>query len=85
MKELTTTQKQYISKCVNQSIYASLDNDVIFEHQFGNVWIVKVNIHSHRFYLHNLPTKYFVLDSMTVGQIIDMQFELTRKFFKEIK
>lgn len=86
--ELTLTQIEYLSKCFRNSIkYADINTKCRFAHEWGNMWSVYISkIESNRFYLHNLTPKYIVLDNMDVNKDnIQYQFELTNKFFKEIK
>jgi hypothetical protein len=86
IRELTETQKEYISKKVRDSIKYSNGNDCYIRHEYNDTWSVYVtNIESNRFYLHNLSPKYFVLDTLDVNKNnITFQFSLTKKFFKEI-
>lgn len=84
--ELTSTQIEYISKKLNNSIKFADNNDCYIKHYSGESWEALVtNIKTNRFYLHNLTPKYFVLDSMTINEnSVEFQFSLTKKFFKEI-
>jgi len=86
IRELTQTQKEYISKKVRDSIKYSNNNDCIISHEYGETWKVYVsNIESDRFYLHYLSPKYFSLDTLHIHKnSVIFQFSLTKKFFKEI-
>ena len=88
IRVLTQTQIEYIEKKVLDSIKYTKSgmNECYVNMDYVNMWTATVtNIESDRFYLHNLTSKYFILDTLDVEKgIITFQFGLTNKFFKEI-
>jgi hypothetical protein len=88
IRVLTQTQIDYIEKQVLDSIKYTKSgfNECYVSMDYVNRWTATVyNIESDRFYLHYLTPKYFILDTLDVKKgVINFQFGLTNKFFKEI-